>query len=146
MVTAAFDLESGAMPSLRKANLAVLALLAIHTLDHAVNQEPRVLPGSSSLVGVLEFAIAFASTWAAFQRSHIAPGLSTAVGALTTAGVFAVHLMPSWWNWISDPYWDFDPGAVSWLSLLALLGAAVHLTFAGFKRFRYARLIAPVGA
>jgi hypothetical protein len=37
------------LSTLTKGNLVVLALLVLHTIDHAV-QDARVLPGSSSLV------------------------------------------------------------------------------------------------
>lgn len=131
------------MPSLRKANLTLLALLVIHTVDHATGQEPRDLPGSSSLVGALGFAIVGASAWIAIQRSHLAAAVSLAVGALTAAGVFMIHLVPSWWGWLSDPYWDFDASAASWISLLALLAGALYLAYAGYRRVRYAKLTEP---
>ncbi len=131
------------MPSLRSANLALLALLVIHTLDHAVAQDPRELPGSSSLVGALGFAITGASAFLAVQRSWLAPAVSLAVGVMTTVGVFAIHLMPSWSSWISDSYWDFDASAGSWVSLLALLAAALYLTYAGYRHVRHARLTEP---
>jgi len=131
------------MPSLRQANLMLLALLVLHTIDHAVGQPTRDLPGSSSLVGALGFAFVAASSWLAIQRSPLAPLASLSVGALTAAGVFAIHLMPSWWTWVSDPYWDFNASTTSWLSLLALLGAALYLTYAGYRRFRHARLTEP---
>ena len=130
------------MSSLTKANLIVLGLLVLHTLDHAVGQEARALPGSSSLVGVTGFAITGVSSWFAIHRSPTAPGIAVAVGALTAAGVLAVHFLPSWWGWVSDPYWDFDATFLSWLSLFALLASALYLTGTGlrYQRNRQARI------
>ena len=125
------------MSSLTKANLIVLGLLVLHTVDHAVAQETRTLPGSSSLVGAAGFAITAASSWLAIQRSPIAAEVSAAVGALTVVGVVGVHILPSWWGWVSDPYWDFDATFINWLSLIALLGSALYLTAIGLRYQRY---------
>jgi len=123
--------------SLSKANLIVFGLLFLHTVDHAVGQDTRALPGSSSLVGAAGFAITAGSAWLALQRSPIAPEVSAAVGALTVAGVLAIHVLPSWWGWVSDPYWDFDANFLSWLSLIALLTSAIYLTAIGLRYQRY---------
>ncbi|MDQ3758861.1 MAG: hypothetical protein M3331_02805 [Actinomycetota bacterium] len=119
------------MSTLAKANLLVLGLLVLHTVDHAIGQPSRALPGSSSLVGVAGFTITAASAWLALNRSPIAPQASAVVGALTAMGVIAVHLLPTWWTWVSDPYWGFDASFVSWLSLLTLLASAACLTAMG---------------
>ena len=129
------------MSSPSKANLIVLSLLVVHTVDHAAGQEARALPGSSSLVGVAGFAIIAGSAWLALNRSSIAPEVSAAVGALTVAGIVAIHILPSWWGWVSDPYWDFDAGFLNWLSLIALLASALYLTAIGlrYQRYRHVR-------
>ena len=125
------------MSNLTKANLLVLGLLVLHTIDHAAGQPSRDLPGSSSLVGAIGFALTSGSTWLALQRSPLAPAVSTFVGAITAAGIVAVHLMPSWWTWVSDPYWDFDASFVSWLSLIALLASSVYLMALGMYSQRH---------
>ena len=125
------------LSSLTKANLLVLSLLVVHTVDHAVAQESRTLPGSSSLVAVAGFAIIAASSWLAIQRSSIAPETSVVVGSLTVAGVVGIHVLPSWWPWVADPYWDFSATFVNWLSLIALVGSAVYLTAIGLRYQRY---------
>ena len=121
------------MSNLAKANLLVLGLLVLHTIDHGVGQEARELPGSSSLVGVSGFVIIAISSWLALQRSRHAADAAIIVGAVTTLGVAAVHLLPSWWGWVSDPYWDFDASFLSWLSLFALMAAALGLTALGLR-------------
>ncbi|MEJ7876383.1 MAG: hypothetical protein WKF62_06955, partial [Solirubrobacterales bacterium] len=45
----------------------------------------------------------------------------------------AIHILPSWWGWVSDPYWDLDAGFVNWLSLVALLASALYLTAIGLR-------------
>lgn len=125
------------MSTLTKANLLVLGLLVLHTIDHAAGQPTRELPGSSSIVGAIGLAITAASSWLALQRSPLAPEVSAAVGGLTTFGIVAVHLLPSWWTWVSDPYWDFDASFASWLSLIALLASALFLAATGLRYQRY---------
>ncbi len=125
------------LSTLTKANLVVLGLLVIHTLDHAALQASRELPGSSSLVGATGFALIAGSTWLALNRSPLAPEVSAIVGAVTTIGLIAVHLLPSWWTWVSDPYWDFEAEFVSWLSLIALLASSIYLTVLGLRYQRY---------
>ena len=124
------------LSSLTRANLLVLALLVLHTVDHAVGQPARELPGSSSLVGAIGFAIVAGSTWLALQRSPLAPRVSALVGAVTAGGIIAVHLLPSWWTWVSDPYWDFDASFLSWLSLIALLASSLYLAALGMRQQR----------
>ena len=129
------------LSSLTNANLLVLGLLILHTVDHALGQPSRALPGSSSLVGVIGFALIAGSAWLAIQRSSLAPEVSAAVGALTLFGLILVHLMPSWWTWVSDPYWDFDASFLSWLSLIALFGSSLYLVAIGirYQRFRHVK-------
>jgi hypothetical protein len=121
------------LSNLTKANLLVLGLLVLHTIDHAAIQDARVLPGSSSLVGAIGFALTAGSTWLALQRSPLAPEVSAAVGALTSVGIIVIHLLPSWWTWVSDPYWDINAGFISWLSLIALLASSLYLTALGLR-------------
>lgn len=125
------------MSALAKANLVLLGLLVLHTVDHAVGQPARDLPGSSSLVGAIGFALVAGSAWVALQRSPRAPEAAAMVGALTTAGVVAIHLVPAWWEWVSDPYWDFEASFLSWLSLIALIASALYLTALGLRNLRY---------
>ena len=120
------------MSNLAKANLLVLGLLVLHTIDHA-GQVSRDLPGSTNLVGAAGFAISGASSWLALHRSPLACDVSAAVGALVTVGVVAIHLLPSWWGWVSDPYWDFETTFLNWLSVIALLAGGIYLMAAGLR-------------
>jgi hypothetical protein len=125
------------LSSLTKANLLLLGLLVVHTIDHAAGQPTRDLPGSSSLVGAIGFALTAGSAWLAVQRSPLAPEVSAVVGALTSAGIILIHLMPEWWTWVSDPYWDFNASFLSWLSVIALLGSSLYLMALGLRYQRY---------
>jgi hypothetical protein len=117
--------------------LLLLGLLVLHTIDHAAGQPTRELPGSSSLVGAIGFALTAGSAWLALQRSPLAPEVSAVVGALTSAGIILIHLFPSWWTWVSDPYWDFNASFLSWLSVIALLGSSLYLMALGLRYQRY---------
>jgi hypothetical protein len=74
----------------------------------------------------------------ALRRSSSAPAAAIAAGLATAAGIVAVHLAPGWSAAISDPYWDFDANALSWvlaiapliggLALAAIGGRAMHLS------------------
>lgn len=124
------------MSPLSKANLAVLALLVIHTLDHGLNQPTRTLPGSTDIVGAAGFALLAAACVLALQRSPAAPAFTAGAGALTAFGVVVVHLLPNWWSWVSDPYWDFNANLLSWLSLIVLLGGSVYMCTSGLRYMR----------
>jgi len=121
------------MTRLARLNLLVFALLAAHTLDHALNQPQRSLPATGGAIGLLGFLIVAASATLALRRSPIAPAASAVAGALTAAGFVAIHLLPSWSRAISDPYWDFNANAVSWILLVAPLVAALALAAAGVR-------------
>jgi hypothetical protein len=124
------------MTRLAKLNLLVFALLVAHTLDHAVNQPQRNLPATGGVIALLGFMLVAASATLAVRRSPLAPTLSTFAGLATAAGFVAIHLLPAWSTAISDPYWDFNANAVSWLLLLAPLAASLALAAEGARQVR----------
>src|SRR6476659_361756 len=119
------------MTSLAKANLILFALLAAHTLDHAVNQPSRDLPATGSVIGIAGFVIVAASAVLALRRSAMAPAAAMFAGVATTVGFLAIHVLPAWSEPISDPYWDFAANALSWALLIAPLAAAIALAAMG---------------
>ncbi len=121
------------MDSLARNGLILFALLALHALDHAINQPARDVPALGGVIGLLGFAIVAAATTLALRRSPYAPEAAVFAGAATVFGILVVHLLPDW-TALSDPYWDFDANPLSWLLLVAPLIAAVSLTIAGFRR------------
>lgn len=106
------------------ANLMLVSLLIIHTLDHALRQSATVpTPGailglSGQVFALLVLGLSVAgSRWAA---------LGTAVAGFgTTVGFAAVHLLPDWGPF-SQPYGDIPVDALSWAAMIVpLLGAAL---------------------
>jgi len=121
------------MTPLAKTNLALFALLIAHTVDHAVNQPTRDLPATGSIVAMVGFTIAAASTVLAVMRRPQAPIAAVVAGLATTLGVVAIHLAPSWYAEVSDPYWDFDANAISWALLAAPLLTGLALAALGAR-------------
>jgi hypothetical protein len=124
------------MTKLAKLNLLVFALLVAHTLDHAVNQPQRNLPATGGVIALLGFMLVGASATLAVRRSPLAPALSAFAGAATATGFIAIHVLPPWSSAISDPYWDFNANALSWILLIAPLAASVALAIEGARETR----------
>ena len=107
------------MNRLARLNVLLMGLLVAHTLDHALNQPARDVPASGGLIALAGFTLVAASTVLALRRSPFAPTAAVAAGLAVALGILAVHLAPGWWGFVSDPYWDFDPNALSWLLAIA---------------------------
>lgn len=127
------------MTVLARLNLLVFATLIAHTVDHAVNQPTRDLPATGTLVGVTGFILLAASSVLALRRSPAAPLASLIAGTLTALGIVAVHLAPTWWNVVSDPFWDFNADALSWILLIAPFLAGITLAAVAATQLRAAR-------
>jgi hypothetical protein len=114
-------------------NVGLMAALIAHTVDHAVNQPAREIPASAGFVGVAGFVLIGISAVLAIRRSSYAAPAAVAVGALTVLGIVAVHLAPGWWDFVSDPYWDFSANALTWLLALAPLAGGIALAAEGLR-------------
>jgi hypothetical protein len=121
------------MTRLAQLNLLVFVLLVGHVVDHSVNQPTRDLPVTGGLFGIAGFVLVAASATIALKRSPWAPAVSLYAGAMTAIGFVAIHLLPQWSGAISDPYWDFDANALSWVLLLAPLAASLALVAAAAR-------------
>lgn len=108
---------------LAKSELFLFALLGLHTVDHAVNQPSRELPGGSGVVGLVGFAIVAVAIVFALRRGRLAAPVGLGAGLGTLAGFAIVHLPGV--GRLADPYLDFSPNAVSWLLLAAPIVASV---------------------
>ena len=108
-------------------------LLGLHTIDHAVNQPSRDLPALGGVIGLLGFAIVAVAVILALLNKDSAPEAAVLAGAATVAGFLVVHLLPDWTP-LSDPYWDFDANALSWILIAAPFATAIWLTVAGTRR------------
>ena len=114
------------MSRLARSELLLFALLALHTVDHAVNQPERALPAGSGLVGIAGFGlVAFAIVLAVF-RSPWAASVGLIAGAGTVLGFVVIHL-PGFGP-LADPFTAFDADALSWALIIAPILAAVLVT------------------
>lgn len=121
------------MTTLARVNLLLLVALIAHTVDHAVNQPARELPASGSVVGILGFVVVAASAIAALRRMEIAPAASVFAGVSTGFGIVAVHLLPSWSEFVSDPYANFEANAITWVAALTPLVIGLWLAVLGMR-------------
>ena len=119
-----------------RTNLLLVALLIVHTVDHAINQPARDLPATGTLIGVAGFAIVAGSTVLALSRHQLAAPAAVFAGLATALGIVGVHLAPGWYHPISDPYWDFDPNLISWALALAPLIGGLALAAIGARELR----------
>ena len=132
------------MTRLAKSELLLFALLALHTVDHAVNQPARELPAGSGLVGIAGFAlVAVAIVFALFHSRYAAEvGLFAGVG--TVIGFVAVHLPGV--GPLADPFPDFDPNAISWILVAAPILASVWVAAIAYGELRSPRLMAGIAS
>ncbi len=124
------------MTHLARLNLLLFALLVAHLLDHGLNQPMRDGPASGTAIGLAGFVLVATSTVLAVRRSPLAPGAAVLAGGATALGIVAIHLMPRWWDFVSDPYWDFTANALSWALALAPFLVGVALAAAGARQLR----------
>jgi len=129
------------MDPLARIGLLLFAFLGLHTIDHAVNQPSRDLPALGGVIGLLGFVIVAIAVVLALLGSRYAPEAAVIAGGATVIGFLVVHLLPDWTP-LSDPYWDFDANALSWLLIAAPFGAAIWLAVAGARRLGAAPLTA----
>ena len=109
----------------------LLALLVVHSLDHALRQDARV-PAEASTGGAVAFVAAVLALALAVAGSRLAPLASTLVGLGTAAGFVAVHVLPEW-SAASQPYADIDVDALSWVAMLVPALAAAGVGVLGLR-------------
>ena len=113
------------MSRLAKLNLTLFALLALHVVDHAVNQPARDLPAGSGAIGAAGFALVALAIVAALARSRWAPELGLSAGLGTLLGFVVIHLPGI--GPLADPFTDFDPNALSWILIAAPMAASAYV-------------------
>lgn len=132
------------MTRLAKSGLLLFGLLALHTVDHAVNQPARDLPAGSGVVGIAGFAlVAVAIVFALFHSCYSAE-VGLFAGAGTLIGFVAVHLPGI--GPLADPFPDFSPNALSWILVAAPMLASVCVAAIAIRELRGERLRPPVAA
>ena len=126
---------------LARSELLLFALLALHTVDHAVNQPARELPAGSGVIGILGFALVAAAIVAALFHVRHASLIGFLAGAGTLAGFAIVHLPGL--GPLADPYADFSANALSWVLLAAPMAAAVWVAYVAWDEARGERAARP---
>ena len=124
------------MTLLAKLNLLLFGLLIAHLVDHAANQPSREVPVTGSAVAVAGFAIVAAAAVLAIRRSPLAAPAAVVAGFGSALGFAAIHLVPSWSEPISDPYWDFAANALSWTLVIAPIAVSLALAAVGLRAVR----------
>jgi len=107
-------------------NLMLVALLTLHSLDHAVRQTAPV-PAEAAVAGTAGLAAALGALALSVSASRWAPAATAFVGLTTAAGFVAVHVLPEW-SVLSQPYADMDVDAVSWVGMLVPAVAAAGVS------------------
>lgn len=119
---------------LARAELALFLLLALHTVDHAVNQPARELPAGSGVVGIAGFALVAVGIVFALGRGRLAAPVGLFAGVGTILGFAVVHLPGV--GPLADPYTDFGPNALSWLLVAAPLAASAIVAWIAATELR----------
>jgi hypothetical protein len=126
---------------LARAELLLFVLLALHTVDHAVNQPSRDLPAGSGVIGIAGFALVAVAIVAALFHFRQAAPIGLLAGAGTFAGFVVVHL-PGFGP-LADPFADFSPNALSWVLLAAPMLASVWVAVVAVGEMRASRPARP---
>lgn len=125
---------------LAKTELLLFGLLALHTLDHAVNQPSRTLPAGSGVIGIAGFALVAVAIVFALERWPLAAPVGLLAGVGTFLGFVVVH-MPGIGP-LADPFADFHPNALSWILLFAPMAASLLVAWVAVEGLQAERPVA----
>ena len=126
--------QSRARHVLIAANLLLVALLIVHTLDHLLRQEAQV-PSGTATAGTAGFVAALLVLGLALAGHRLAPAATALVGLATAAGFVAIHVFPDW-SAISQPYSDIDVDGLSWVAMIVPAVAAAGVGAIGVQAVR----------
>ena len=126
--------QSRARHVLIAANLLLVALLIVHTLDHLMRQEAQV-PSGTATAGTAGFVAALLVLGLALAGHRLAPAATALVGLATAAGFVAIHVLPDW-SAISQPYSDIDVDGLSWVAMIVPAVAAAGVGAIGVQAVR----------
>lgn len=113
------------------ANLMLVALLIVHTLDHVLRQEAAV-PAEAAVAGTVGLGAALAALGLSLAGSRPAAPVTALVGLATAAGFVAVHVLPDW-SAFSQPYADIPVDALSWAGMIVTALAAAGVGAVGWR-------------
>lgn len=116
------------------ANLTLLVLLVVHTLDHTLRQTAPV-PAEAAFAGFAGIGAGLVALGLSLARSGLAPLATAFVGFATAVGFVAVHVLPEW-SVFSQSYADIDVDALSWVGMLVPAVAAAGIGVLGLSRLR----------
>jgi hypothetical protein len=119
------------------ANLALLALVWLHDLDHV--RQVREIEGGVGAIGLLGVTVTIVSLALAIAGHRLAPLAAMAVGFGTAIGFVLVHLIPDWGP-LSDGYPDLAVDGISWAIAILPIPFALRL---GLEGLRVGRLRTP---
>ena len=122
------------MTTLRTAALAFVAANIVHSFDHLRQGTGRlsaeiVWAGSALSIAAIVVAVLV------LRSDGRAGAVAAGVGLSGALGIAASHLAPHW-SALSDPYADVGADALSWIVMLAEVGAALWLAGAGISESR----------
>jgi len=116
------------------ANLLLVVLLAVHSLDHVLRQSDPV-PAEAAVAGLAGLGTAVVCLVLAIAGSRWAPTATALVGLATPIGFVAIHVLPEW-SVFSQPYADIDVDALSWIGMLVPAIAAAGVGAIGLRAAR----------
>ena len=120
--------------ALLTASIAFVAANLIHTADHLRQGVDgltwEILAGGSVLT-----ALAFVVLGLALRDSRHAPLFAAVVGIQGAVGIAAVHIAPHW-SALSDSYSENGADVLSWIVMLAEVGAAAWFGVVGLRAMR----------
>lgn len=114
------------------ANLLLIALLVVHTLDHTFRQAAEV-PAEAALAGTAGLGAALVALLLSGTGSRWAGAATGFVGLSAAAGFVAIHVFPEW-SVFSQPYSDIDVDGLSWTAMLVPAAAAAGVGALGLSR------------
>ena len=126
--------RSGRARQLVAANLLLVALLVVHTLDHLLRQEAQV-PSGTATAGTAGFVAVLLALGLALAGHRLAPPATALVGLATAAGFVAIHVFPEW-SALSQPYSDIDVDGLSWVAMIVPAVAAAGVGAIGVQAVR----------
>jgi hypothetical protein len=122
------------LDTLSLAAAAFVAANLLHTLDH-LRQGTADLATEILAGGTVLSALAVLTLVLALRRHPRAPLWAAVVGTWSALAVIASHIAPHW-SAFSDSYFEIHADALSWVVMLAEVGAAAYLGLVGFTELR----------
>jgi hypothetical protein len=114
-------------------NVALLAVLLLHDLDHV--RQGRDIEAGVIAIGIFGDVVAIASLGLALAAHRVAPAAAVIVGFGTALGFVLVHALPDWGP-VSQGYPDIGVDVLSWVAVFVPIAVAVGLGLSGLAASR----------